>query len=82
MTEALTIDTIVSLLNEFCDTDSPIIADTELLESGLLDSLAFIELLSALEDMGFDIQPTRYPKSNFATAETIYNMCTAPDKIL
>ncbi len=75
MTEAVTIDTIVSLLNEFCDTDSPVAADTELLESGLLDSLTFIELLSALEDMGFDIQPTQYPKSNFATAESIYNMC-------
>ena len=75
MTETVTIDTIISLLNDFCDYDSPITTDTELLESGLLDSLAFIELLSALEDMGFDIQPTQYPKSNFATAESIYEMC-------
>ncbi len=75
MTETVTIDTIISFLNEFCDCETPITADTELLQSGLLDSLAFIELLSALEDIGFDIQPTQYPKSNFATAESIYKMC-------
>lgn len=71
----MTIDTIVSILNEFCDSDEPVTADTELLKSGLLDSLAFIELLSALEDLGFEIQPTQYPKSSFATAKSIYEMC-------
>ena len=36
-------------------------------------------VVKALEDIGFDIQPTRFPKSNFATAESIYNMCKNSD---
>ncbi len=66
---------IISLLEEFCEHEAPILPDTELLESGLLDSLAFIELLNALEDMGCDIQPTRFPVSSFSTPQSIAELC-------
>lgn len=71
----ITIGTVISLLSEFCEHDEPITPDTELLESGLLDSLAFIELLNALEDMGAEIQPTQYPRSAFSTPRSIFEMC-------
>lgn len=71
----ITTETIIGLLEEFCERDSPITPDTELLESGMLDSLAFIELIDALEDMGCEIQPTRCPKSSFSTPESIAQLC-------
>lgn len=73
--EDITTETIVSLLSEFCEHDEPITPDTELLESGLLDSLAFIELLNALENMGAEIQPTQYPRSAFSTPMSIFEIC-------
>lgn len=75
MNGEVTVEEIVSLLSEFCEHDREIMPDTELLESGLLDSLAFIELLNALEDRGCDIQPTRQPRERFATPESIAIMC-------
>lgn len=81
MSEEITIERIISLLSEFCDCDSAISEDTELLESGLLDSLAFIQLLSALEDIGYDIQPTQYPRTKFATPQSIFEMCLDTDTI-
>ncbi len=71
----ITTETITSLLEQFTDHDSPILPDTELLDSGLLDSLAFIELLNALEDMGCPIQPTRIPRERFSTPESIAELC-------
>lgn len=71
----ISVETVIGLLSEFCEHDGEIKPDTELLESGLLDSLAFIELLNALEDMGCGIQPTRYPRERFSTPESIAEMC-------
>lgn len=65
---------IAQLLCEFCE-DAVILPDTELDESGLLDSLAFMQLLSALEDEGYCIQPTQYEKSRFSTARKIADIC-------
>ena len=68
MSTELTPEAVCGFLNEFCEHDRPILPETELLESGLLDSLAFIELLNALEDMGCTLQPTRIPRERFACA--------------
>lgn len=79
MNGKITVQDIVGLLSDFCEHDSEIEPDTELLESGLLDSLAFIELLNALEDMGCEIQPTQYPRVMFSTPASIAEMCGGVD---
>ncbi len=71
----ITVDIIVGLLSEFCEHDAEILPDTELLDSGILDSLAFIELLNALEDMGCPVQPTQHPRECFSTPEKIAGLC-------
>lgn len=75
MNTEMTSEIVCGLLNEFCEHDAPILPKTELLESGLLDSLAFIELLNALEDMGCTLQPTRIPQERFACAAGIAELC-------
>lgn len=46
--------------------------DTELLDSGLLDSLALIELLEGIEDsFGVVLEPTRIPRERFRTPAAI-----------
>ncbi len=45
--------------------------DYDLIESGLLDSFAFIALLGELEDIGIVIQPTRVPLERFKTVNEI-----------
>lgn len=75
MDTEITAETICGLLNEFCEHDQPILPETELLDSGLLDSLAFIELLNALEDMGCALQPTRIPRGRFSSPADIAELC-------
>lgn len=75
----ITVDTIISLLSEFCEHDSEITPETELLDSGILDSLGFIELLNALEDMGCSIQPTQFPWESFSTPLAIAGICNFAD---
>lgn len=41
--------------------------DFDLVESGLMDSLGFIQLLELLEDMGVEIAPTRVDRSRLRT---------------
>ena len=45
--------------------------DYDLIESGLLDSFAFIALLGELEDIGIVIQPTRVTLERFKTVNEI-----------
>lgn len=46
-------------------------SDCELLESGILDSYAFIQLFSRLEDYGINIQPTRINRDLLKTPKSI-----------
>ena len=75
----ITVDTIIVLLSEICEHDCEITPQTELLDSGILDSLGFIELLNALEDMGCCIQPTRVPRERFSTPLEIADLCNSLD---
>ena len=77
MDGGITVNTIIELLSEFCEHDGDITPRTELLDSGILDSLGFIELLNALEDMGCSIQPTQYPRDCFSTPLAIAGICKA-----
>lgn len=55
------------LLEEVCESKEVCNPDIDLFETGLLDSLAFIELFSRLEDAGIDIQPTRIDRNRLRT---------------
>ncbi|MBP3378915.1 MAG: D-alanine--poly(phosphoribitol) ligase subunit 2 [Clostridia bacterium] len=62
---------ISKILYEICEDDAVLDPDCELIESGILDSLAFIELFSYLEDEGIMIQPTRIDRTLLKTPRSI-----------
>ena len=62
------------LLYEICEDESVYDDDIDLIDSGLLDSYAFIELFSRLEDLGVNIQPTRIDRSQLRTVEGIKSL--------
>ena len=62
---------VADLLYEICEDESVYEDGVDLIESGLLDSYAFIELFSRLEDEGIDIQPTRIDRNRLRYVEEI-----------
>ena len=64
-------DAVRDLLVRACGTRRVLLPGADLLEEELLDSLAFIELLEGLEDLGIFLQPTRIPKDRFRTVDSI-----------
>lgn len=62
---------VKKLLCEVCASDEVYTEGIDLYESGLLDSLAFIELLEALEDEGICINPTQVDRTKFHTVNGI-----------
>lgn len=65
---------IPKLLYEICEDEGVYEKDIDLIASGLLDSYAFIELFSRLEDYGINIQPTRIDRSQLRTIKGIENL--------
>ena len=65
---------IKDILVDACGSEQVLEDGIDLLDSGLLDSLAFISLLMALEDEGIDIQPTRVDRNCFRTVEGIIDL--------
>ena len=62
---------VEEILYEICDDDSVYDKNIDLVETGLLDSFAFIELFSKLEDLGINIQPTRIDRDKLRTVDGI-----------
>ena len=62
---------IRSLLREVCGDERAGDEGVDLIETGLLDSMAFIELFTRLEEEGVELQPTRIDRSRLRTAEGI-----------
>lgn len=62
---------VSKILFEICEDEKVFNPDFDLIESGLLDSLAFIELFSKLEEQGVEIQPTRINRDLLRTPKTI-----------
>lgn len=62
---------VKDLLYEICEDELVYKDDIDLVSSGLLDSYAFIELFSRLEDYGISIQPTRIDRSKLKTVKGI-----------
>ncbi|MGN0628440.1 MAG: hypothetical protein ACI4IW_02300 [Oscillospiraceae bacterium] len=65
---------VSELLYEICEDEHVYDPDCELIESGLLDSYAMIELFSALEDRGIYLQPTRIDRTLLKTPAGIQKL--------
>ena len=65
---------VPKLLYEICEDEAVYEKDIDLIESGLLDSYAFIELFTKLEDYGITIQPTRIDRNQLRTVKGIENL--------
>lgn len=62
---------VTKLLTELCEDERVRDPDCELLDSGLLDSLAMIDLFAALTDEGVALYPTRIDRNRLKTPRTI-----------
>ena len=62
---------IKKMVYEICEDEKVYDDNIDLIDSGLLDSYAFIELFSRLEDMGIVIQPTRIDRNRLRTISGI-----------
>jgi len=50
---------VKKILIEICEDEKAGDSSVDLIDSGILDSYAFIEFFARLEEMGVEIQPTR-----------------------
>ena len=62
---------IRDILYDICEDEAVYDDDTELIDSGILDSFAMIELFYKLEDHGIAIQTTRIDRSRLKTVKGI-----------
>ena len=62
---------VKKILFEICEDDAVYDENIDLIETGLLDSLAFIELFSRLEDLNINLQPTRIDRTQLKTVKGI-----------
>lgn len=62
---------VKGLLFEICEDERVFNDETDLIESGLLDSYAVIELFSRLDEMGIEISITRIDRSLLRSAKGI-----------
>lgn len=62
---------VKELLLSVCADEAALRPDVDLVESGLLDSLAQIELFFALEEAGIVLQPTQIDRDLLRTAAGI-----------
>lgn len=60
-----------NFIKEFCGLDDIPGRDEDLIESGILDSFAVIELVSALDDEGIEIHLTRIDLNSLRTVSSI-----------
>lgn len=71
---------LCDLLVEVCGSKEILQPGVDLLDSGALDSLAFIELLDGLADLGYEIAPTQVDRNAFRTVEGIAALCREAEK--
>ena len=62
------------ILMEICEDERVLDSSIDLLESGILDSFAFIELFSYLEDEGIELQPTRIDRDSLRSIDGIQKL--------
>lgn len=66
-------ETVKEILLRVCGPDA-LVPEIDLIESGVLDSLAFIELLAEFEDIGIEIQPTQVDRNKFRKVDGILEL--------
>lgn len=71
---------VKKILYEICEDENVYNSDFDLIESGLLDSLAMIELFAKLEDEGVEIQPTRIDRKKLRTPRGIEELVNEKTK--
>lgn len=71
---------VKKILYEICEDENVYNSDFDLIESGLLDSLAMIELFTKLEDEGVEIQPTRIDRKKLRTPRGIEELVNEKTK--
>lgn len=71
---------VEDILYEICDDKNVYKKDIDLVESGLLDSYAFIELFTRLEDEGIYLQPTRVDRNKLKTVSGIKELISEYQK--
>lgn len=62
---------IANLLYEICEDERVFEPGIDLVEAGLMDSYAMIELFSILEENGIELQPTRIDRKLLHTVKGI-----------
>lgn len=62
---------VCQLLLSVCDDPRVTDESCDLIEEGILDSLAIIELFSALEDLGIELQITRIDRNRLRKLSSI-----------
>lgn len=62
---------VKELLFKVCENEQVYDDNFDLIESGTLDSYAFIELFSELEDLGIEISMTRIDRNRLRTPKEI-----------
>ena len=65
---------IRNLLVRVCGTEEALDESIDLIDSGILDSLAFIELLTELDFEGISIQPTQVDRNRFLSVNSIIEL--------
>ena len=65
---------IRNLLVRVCGTEEALDESIDLIDSGILDSLAFIELLTELDFEGISIQPTQVDRNRFRNVTSIIDL--------
>lgn len=71
---------VEDILYEICDDINVYKKDIDLVESGLLDSYAFIELFTRLEDEGIYLQPTRVDRNKLRSVSGIRELISEYQK--
>ena len=67
-------DMIRNLLVRVCGTEEALDESIDLINSGILDSLAFIDLLTELDFEGISIQPTQVDRNRFRNVNSIIEL--------
>ena len=67
-------DMIRNLLVRVCGTEEALDESIDLIDSGILDSLAFIDLLTELDFEGISIQPTQVDRNRFRNVNSIIEL--------
>ena len=65
---------VKKILHEISENSDVFKENIDLVDSGILDSYAFIELFSRLEDLGIVIQPTRIDRTKLRTVAGIESL--------